>query len=157
MNNVWFSERWKQLTASSFEHVCNLRKETSKEKVAQLILFPSFKRNKATDWSKIKEKASGNTVLPAGLFVPDDVPYLASSPDGVILGGEGLIEVKCPYNCRDLMPQEGVCRRIVKFMEEDQGNFMLRGRNAYYFKYSGNWKFAIKTFEITWCGLLMEL
>ena len=103
LNKTWHAERWKRLTASSFGRICNLRKSTKKN-VANDILFPSFKGSKATDWGNASEKtaisdyekSSGNCVSPAGLFMDENLPFLAASPDGVLSDGDGLIEIKCP-------------------------------------------------------------
>ena len=44
--------------------------------------------------------------------------FLAASPDGMVLGvdGEkcGLIEIKCPYSCRNLTVLEACCSQQVK-------------------------------------------
>jgi hypothetical protein len=40
-----------------------------------------------------------------GLFISEQHPFLAASPDGMI-GDFGLIEIKCPYTARELTPEE---------------------------------------------------
>ncbi len=41
------------------------------------------------------EIATGNLVMETGLWVHDDEPWLAASPDGLV-GDSGLVEIKCP-------------------------------------------------------------
>ena len=37
----------------------------------------------------------------AGLIVRPDFPWLGASPDGIVPLDNGLVEVKCPFVCRD--------------------------------------------------------
>ena len=41
-------------------------------------------------------------VVPAGLFIKPDKPFLCASPDGVVIKNgsiEKIVEIKCPYTC----------------------------------------------------------
>ena len=42
-------------------------------------------------------------VQASGLIVSVDHPYLSCSPDGIVTtsAGKGLVEVKCPFRCRE--------------------------------------------------------
>ena len=122
--------------------------------VADDILFPSFRGNKATDWGNANEKSAMREyessikfkVLPAGLFVDENLPFLAASPDGVVSDGEGLVEIKCPYNCRDITPEEGVKNKTVTFMEVKDGRYKLRRRNRYFYQVQGQLEICDKNY-----------
>lgn len=168
LNSLWFTERWKRLTASSFGRVCKLRKTTSKEKVAESILFPSFRGSKATEYGNANEKlatsayekASGNRVLPAGLFVDEEFPFLAASPDGIISDQEGIIEIKCPYSCREMSPEEAVEKKLLKFLEKKENVYKLRRGNSFHYQIQGQMKISKKEFcdFVVWTphGLIID-
>lgn len=39
-------------------------------------------------------------VLPTGLFVDLNLPFLSTSPDGLI-GDDAIVQIKCPYLAKD--------------------------------------------------------
>ena len=55
---------------------------------------------------KVKEDHHGFQITKAGLFIDPDRPYIAATPDGIIQCdcGKGALEVKCPYNYKDSLP-----------------------------------------------------
>ena len=44
-------------------------------------------------------------VLPAGLFVDFNLPFLAATSDSLI-GNDAIIEIKCPYSAKDFSPND---------------------------------------------------
>lgn len=75
-------------------------------------------------------------VLPAGLFVDFNLPFLAASPDGLI-GNDAIIEIKCPYSAKDLSPDDAQKQNKLKFMEIESENLILKKNHNYYFQVQG--------------------
>lgn len=102
-NKKWFLYKRDRLTASHFGRVCKRQKKTLTGNIVKDVMYPK-------DISKIPaikygiehepeaiEKLSqkiGEEILPCGLFIDKDLPYLGASPDGLI-GNDKIVEVKC--------------------------------------------------------------
>jgi hypothetical protein len=128
-NSPLFVERHKNMiTASISGTIYGLRNETSNVNVIDTILNPSFRGNEKTDWGKLHEKHAIKLyeeikkvkVDPCGLFVSLESGFLGASPDGLV-GNNGIIEVKCPYNEREGMPIDVVNRSTNKFLYKTTG------------------------------------
>lgn len=85
------------------------------------MLFGTFKGNAATRYviehemiaieqleNKINKK-----IVPSGLIVDLNQPFLAASPDGLI-GSDSLVEIKCPASAKDMTPEEGINSKKIK-------------------------------------------
>ena len=77
-----------------------------------------------------------------GLIIDPAYPYLGASPDGIVnckCCGRGLIEVKCPYLCRDSLSFEDASKQhapsafCLQFNNND-GTFTLRPDHAYHYQ-----------------------
>ncbi|WP_255576956.1 lambda exonuclease family protein, partial [Enterobacter cloacae complex sp. 2DZ2F20B] len=115
--------------------MCKLRKNTSRANVVKLLLYSNFKGNDATRYGHEMEKTArediGNKLNIAidecGLFISPDQPYFAASPDGVVRGTSGIVEIKCPYTAQNLTPLEATKVKIINFcnivtLEDDNVN-----------------------------------
>jgi len=64
----------------------------------------------------------------AGLFVDVSIPYLGTSPDGIInckCHGMGVLKIKCPYCFREQLPEEQTQNsRFCLEQENDQWKIM---------------------------------
>ena len=57
--------------------------------------------------SAVSHRHKSFQVRPTGLHLHTDYPYLGASSDGLVsclCCGPGLVEIKCPYNKRDVDP-----------------------------------------------------
>ena len=69
-----------------------------------------------------------------GLFVSEDRPYLAATPDGII-SNDRIIEVKCPYaSCNKSINELNV---PYLFRNPDDGNLNLKHSHDYYYQVQG--------------------
>lgn len=69
---------------------------------------------------------------------------MACSPDGLV-GENDIIEIKCPYNIKDMTPEEGVIANKIKYLKYDQeGNIKLKKNDNYYYQVQGQLKVANK-------------
>jgi len=99
----WLIERSWRVTASRFGDVLKATSRRNMQKLCESIVSPRMLNNTAVNHGKKYEKTaiqafmekSGKTVFPCGLFVCEEFPYLAASPDGLV-DKDYLVEVKCP-------------------------------------------------------------
>lgn len=98
-----------KLTASIFGKICKLREKTSLVKTVNDILFGIFTGNASTRYGIVNEVVSKEQlevrlekkILPSGLFVDINLPFLAAFPDDII-GDDLLVEIKCPASAKEL-------------------------------------------------------
>lgn len=113
----WFKQRIGKLTGSRVGAILGQSKYQTRESILRLMVreyldhtgvelcHSEFQGNVATEWGNeheidaivAYEIETGNHVESAGLVQHPELPYLASSPDGLV-GEKGCIEAKCPYS-----------------------------------------------------------
>lgn len=79
------------------------------------------------------EKEMNVKIEPCGIFIDEDLNYLSAKPDGLI-GEDAIVEVKCPFNARDMTPEDAIKKKIIKYVcYDDSGILRLkRGAETYY-------------------------
>lgn len=83
----WFIERRNRLTASNFGRVCKMRSNTSCKNTVYDILYSNPQTN-AMEYGKLSEDKAlkelegliKKPIQKCGLFIDDDIPYLAATP-----------------------------------------------------------------------------
>ena len=88
---------------------------------------------------KLKHKKC--TVRDTGLFFPENIPFLAASPDGFMTCscGEFLIEIKCLFSNGNKMPKTaGKMQKIL--IEDDEGTLKINPNHEYYYQMPFNSK-----------------
>jgi hypothetical protein len=75
-------------------------------------------------------------ILPSGLFVDMNLPFLAASPDGII-GDDSLVEIKCPASAKELSPVEAVTIGKIKSCLVNNGQLQLKRSDNYYYQVHG--------------------
>ena len=84
---------------------------------------------------------SGSQVEECGVFLSEQYPYLATSPDGIIRldnGKFGVVEVKCPYkHCKNSI--EVTCKDTTFCLSKgtENGEIALNHHHDYYFQVTG--------------------
>jgi len=140
----WHLHRKKRLTASYFGKICKLRLKTSRAKTVSNILYGSFNGNNATKYGTQNEENAkcalsgilNKTIVPSGLIIDKDLPFLAASPDGLI-DGDSLVEIKCPITSKDLTPEEGITRKKITSCEIVNGKLRLKRTDTFYYQVQG--------------------
>ena len=79
------------------------------------------------------ESLSNLKVSHCGLFINPKYPFLAASPDGVI-GSKAVIEVKCPFNGRNMKVQPG---KFFSFLTFDGTTVTLKKNHSYFYQIQG--------------------
>ena len=144
----WFVECRKRLTASLCKQIV-CRQSEDFTLAIQAKLSGTFKGNRATRYGQKHEsialgqychkqqqqEGSKIEVCQSGLVVSQTWPFLAASPDGIVHSkvGRGLVEVKCPYSCRDL-PLSAATAKPSNFLKQCDGALRLKRTHAYYYQ-----------------------
>ena len=170
-SHLWRSVRRYRLTASYFGYVKQRKQSTSPHSLVTRILNTSSFYSASTEWGKTHEhtaikqyeevqKENGHRDLyacPSGFVVCEEYPFLGASPDCVVYDPSnpnpfGLAEVKCPYSCRSLTPEES-CSRPSFFCTLDQATSKLKLKRShpYYCQVQG--QMAITKRQ--WCDFIV--
>ncbi|KAH9380660.1 hypothetical protein HPB48_015870 [Haemaphysalis longicornis] len=147
----WFTFRAGRITASNAKAVCRTSIPSPSMSLLNKICSPEHTQFWApqTAWGKEHEEtarqayatASASIHLnfqcaTAGLHISVEKPFLAATPDGLVTCsccGEGVLEVKCPYNGRngtvkELALSKSACVSLTG------GKLRLRTDHSYYYQ-----------------------
>jgi hypothetical protein len=93
----------------------------------------------------------------SGLFVDVLRPHLAASPDGIVVGEEAVMEVKCPFNGREDKIAPG---KKFLFLEKRDGGIHLKKGHSYFYQIMGQMAICKKPvcyFVVyTFCDIMIE-
>ncbi|GBM51756.1 hypothetical protein AVEN_175321-1 [Araneus ventricosus] len=129
--HLWIEETRKRLTASNFGFVCNRLPHTKCDSIVKRILYSNFessgmKYGKKHEKDAIEElKKMGIKIKSSGLFIDENLSFLAATPDGLI-DDDGTVEIKCPSSCNDLTPEESILKRKITFWTIDKKNNKIK-------------------------------
>lgn len=146
-NPLWKEERNLRLTASNFGEVCKQRATTDPKKLANRIIHSTFSGCAATKWGKDHENIAkinfenlySKKVQDCGIFICHEYPFLAASPDGLILNEEAIVEIKCPYKLSKLniSPSEAVESKQLPYLYKKGEEIKLKKCHNYYYQVQG--------------------
>ncbi|KAJ8950768.1 hypothetical protein NQ318_011261 [Aromia moschata] len=125
---LWYAERRVRLTASNFGRICNLLDTTNRANLVNELLNSSFAGFRKVDGI--------SSVIKCGLYIHQDYPFLAATPDGLI-GDDAIIEVKCPYKAKDLTPEDAFEQKQIQFASLEGGVLTLKRTDKYYYQVQG--------------------
>lgn len=135
----WHLARCVRITASIFHAVCH-SKDSTKQVLANNILFPKKFNTRATTHGKVHEAAAlqkyeaflSTNIEKCGLCISLTHPFLAASPDG-LLGNETVVEVKCPFVSRYC----AITPTSVPYLYECNSTLHLKNKHQYYTQIQG--------------------
>ena len=156
-SKVWFQQRSGRITASRFKSAACTDITQPSISLIRGICYPESNlfRSAATVWGCEHEKValqlyktkagtqhSDFVVSVSGLVIDTAYPHLGSSPDGIVhcsCCGKGVIEIKCPYSCRDktLLEATGDNRFCLEVVD---GTHSLKQTHAYYYQVQAQMK-----------------
>ncbi|XP_050520347.1 uncharacterized protein LOC126893864 [Daktulosphaira vitifoliae] len=146
----------KRLQASYFQRACTMQPTTCSKKIMEKMLHTN-KKNEVieTDETKnglyrskyginnekeaIKEFRNEINVeiQSCGVFIDENLNYLSASPDGLV-GKDGIVEVKCPFNARDMTPEEAIKSNNIRYVYFDKnGNLLLKRNSQQFYQIQG--------------------
>ena len=109
-NDVIF-QCYLQGTASRFDSIFKMREKTNPKNLVYQLLYSEKIETEATKWGNMKENLArefyknltGNEVSQSGLIVNENFPWLAGSPDGLIINSkdpneDGILEINVPIS-----------------------------------------------------------
>nr|CAH7732897.1 unnamed protein product [Callosobruchus chinensis] len=148
----WKEERKKRVTSSYFGRICKVRDAASFQNIIESITSCADVQIPATTHGRnfekhaieLYEKISNVTCSRSGLVIHRQYPYLAASPDGLV-GSDGIVEVKCPYNARNSDPHK------YNFDFLNKNGESVRCVHNYYYQIQG----ILEVTDRTWCDLII--
>ena len=166
-NPLWFKSREKRVTSSKFGEILKRKSVPSNaflknmfiskdlrgvRSVAHGIEKESFARKVYV--KKMKKHNHDITVYHSGLVVNPAFPYFGASPDGKVVDKNasdmfGLLEIKCPFKYRNVLPSEAVgnadfCLELIA------GRPRLKRNHEYHYQIQGQMAIA----GISWCDFV---
>ena len=147
----WLEEQRNRITSSNVGQIAKRRSSTKVATKVKQLLYSTFHGNRATEWSLLQEDVSRAEYLKvkqavsphftfeySGLVVSVSNPWLAASPDGLVFDQledllQGLVELKNPYEVRDITQQEAAATIKTFCLEiNSDGKLQLkRGHDCY--------------------------
>ena len=148
-NPLWLDARQWRVTSSNFGRVCNrtFRHLYPPSLVKSVLGDYGMPHTAPLQWGCDHESdaiqqymlLSGLQVEDCGVFLSEQFPYLATSPDGIIPLGSGkfgVVEAKCPYKHRK-NSIEVACKDTAFCLSKEDGQIALNRRHDYYFQVTG--------------------
>ena len=149
-NDRWKQERKKRLTASRVGGIIKMKRTTKRANKVKDFLYSRFRGNEATRYGMEMEETvrmeyithlqesngSEVSVTDCGLFVSQQNPWLAATPDGMVTDSSekpGLLEIKNPFSKRHMTISEA-CSSGSTFClkQERDGTHKLKHTHDYY-------------------------
>ena len=146
---AWFDARTVRVTASRVKQIISLRSSTNPANLVARMTSPAMFSNEATEYGRANEAVAMNSyqklmshmsgedifIEPCGLVVHPEFSWLGASPDGYIPGSNGLVEVKCPYTCRQSSFEATAAEKKSRFcLKQTPNGLRLHRSHDYYFQ-----------------------
>ncbi|CAH1170902.1 unnamed protein product [Phaedon cochleariae] len=155
-NIIFENERKLRLTASLFGKVIKRRPYTSCHNMVKECLKSNHFWSEATDYGIAKEKVAigifervkNLQVQDSGFWVDLQYGFLGASPDGIVLGEESLVEVKCIYSASKLELKTQTIDEVLNIMkgriclERHDNQIRLKRNHNYYYQIQGQLNIA---------------
>ena len=151
---LWYFARRYRITASNFGLVYHRRPTTTPDAlVLRLLGVNTFKYNEATEWGKTNEENAlkqyveyqqkggghvGLTVCRSGFVVCESHTFLGASPDANVYDPSerqpfGVVEIKCPFSCRNMTPVQACSMKNFYCTLDSTGEKLRLKHNHNYF------------------------
>ena len=150
-SKLWFRLRSGRITASKFKQACRTDINNPSRSLIKSICYPTENKftNSAVAWGLEKESIAVADYIKkmqashrdfhfckVGLMLNNQWPFLGASPDGLIsckCCGQGVLEVKCPYSCRDTSISEYASKQN-SMLSPAQSTYALKQDHQYYYQ-----------------------
>ncbi|XP_050520342.1 uncharacterized protein LOC126893859 isoform X2 [Daktulosphaira vitifoliae] len=146
----------KRLRATYFYRACTINLTTCEERLLKKVMYTNkkkeviitdedennFYRNKyGINSEKLAINEFNNkmnvNIQPCGVFIDENLNYLVASPDGLI-GKDAIVEVKCPFNVRNMIPEDAIKNKNIRHVFFDKnGNLLLKRHSQYFYQIQG--------------------
>ena len=169
-SELWCNARKLRITASIMKEVCHkksttscspfIRKKLAARSIETAAIAYGNKHEKDAISSYIgyhKSRGTDIEVTKCGLIVDASAPWLAASPDGIVLDptqGEhkrGCLEVKCPFTCEKMTILDA-CRQVTAFcLIEKNGKMCLSESHGYFYQVQTQ----MHVTNLKWCDFVI--
>ena len=142
LSSKWFNERKYRLTASTFGEILKCTDKRNLLKFCETLFCPPKLTTPPVIHGKTYEPIAlelfqqkfSTKVAKCGLFVNEEFPNFAASPDGII-DDEIIVEVKCPFTAKDDCISES---KSITFLEKNcNGSLQLKCTHNYFYQIQG--------------------
>ena len=140
-NSKWKEERLLRVHSSHFGRICKATERTDFNNLARSLVTHKDIKSSAIchgikyEASAVKmfEEITEMDTSECGIFVSQNHPYLASSPDRIV-DDDTLLEVKCPFVAKD----KPISHITVPYLQlDDNDNLKLDPTHDYYYQIQG--------------------
>ena len=146
---LWNRFRAGRVTASKARAAVKTNTASPAQSLVRSICYPDMIQfnSQATRWGSDHEEAAKKEFLeemksfhetisvePCGFFIDPKHVWIGVSPDGIVscdCCGSSLLEIKCPYNARNVSVYE---QKLNYLDRTDEGRYFLNRDNPYYFQ-----------------------
>jgi len=169
-SDKWNIERKLRITASVMKEVCHRKPSTScdafiqKKLVSRPINTPAIRYGQQNETIAVRSYVNHQNkrginiqVNSCGLYIDPSVPWLAASPDAIVLDptqqqqNKGCLEVKCPFSCEKVL-FEAACKSISGFcLVLNNGEMSLSRTHAYYYQVQTQ----MHVTRLPWCDFVV--
>ena len=147
LNNRWYEERRKIITASNFGSIIKRRGSIQPKSIVKNILSNKKQfKSEACQWGIEKEKVAISlyedeqnvNVESCGLIINPKWPWLGASADGVVNRNSiyRAIEVKCPFSKKNCTIEES-CNDPNFYLRYEKDKIKLKNSHPYYYQCQG--------------------
>ena len=148
----WFQYRAGRVTASQFRAAAHTDlNQPSLSLIKRICYLEAFKfKTQATAYGCEHEKAARESyailaqekhtnfhIRSSGLIVDTACPHLGATPDGWVecdCCGSGVLEIKCPYSCRESAISERASEMRFCLEKDERGKMTLKTAHEYYYQ-----------------------
>ena len=145
------------ITASKVENILKITKTTKEIQLNKIVYDimgyevesmkePPAPKALSLKWGIYKEKNARSeyenvlkneghvdvSIELCGLVVDKTNVFLRASPDGIInckCHGRRLLEIKCPYSCRSIDPNEGIAKKVIDYINKGPNGELTLDKN----------------------------
>ncbi|XP_050521359.1 protein PFC0760c-like [Daktulosphaira vitifoliae] len=145
----------KHLSASNFHRACKFKQTSSKEAIIKLVMGIRSKKSEVTETKnnhpcaikygnvnekkakELFEKTMDVQIESCAAFVDEHLNYLTARPDGLI-GKDGIVEIKCPFNAQEMFPEDAIKNNLIKFVHyNNNGDLVLKRTSHNFYQIQG--------------------
>ena len=159
-HKYWFCYRAGRVTASKLKAAACTNLAQPSLSLIKTVCYPERHKfhTQATEWGCEHEKTARDAYLKkaknshlnlvvsdSGLVIHPQYPYLGASPDGCICCeccGRGVLEVKCPFSCRNQTFLEASSKSSFCLNTTPDGKFYLDKKHSYHYQIQLQMKLA---------------
>lgn len=140
----WHETRTYRLTASRFGEICKSTERRNKQALADSYTVikdlnaPALRHGRKYESVAVEqyELQTQSKTLPCGIFVSQEHPFLAASPDRIV-DDHTLIEVKCPFSAKDRHISHVTVPYLKVSPSDPASGLMLDHNHQYFYQIQG--------------------